>query len=160
MQKETVFGLIGIIAIIILSLFYYNSYEIQANTLKNLPNRTGNTSNATAGGPQVTLTAAEIAKHSTAQDCWMIVNNRVYDASGFDNLHPGGASNIIFYCGKDATIAFASIRNGRGHSAVADMEHAGMLLGDLNSQIAGNLNTSVKNITNIPKNGGNEFGDR
>lgn len=55
-----------------------------------------------------TLTAAEVKKHSTAEDCWLIIENNVYNVTGFLNSHPGGAFLVAKYCGSDASAPFNS----------------------------------------------------
>lgn len=55
------------------------------------------------------LQLEEIAKHSTKQDCWVIVHGQVYDVTDFIDQHPGGAGIILKYAGKDATKAFEPI---------------------------------------------------
>jgi cytochrome b involved in lipid metabolism len=35
------------------------------------------------------FTAAEVAKHNTADDCWIIVNGMVFDVTKFLAQHPG-----------------------------------------------------------------------
>ena len=58
------------------------------------------------------LSAAEVAKHNTAADCWSVVSGKVYDLTGYGNSHPGGASAISALCGKDATQAFQGQHGG------------------------------------------------
>jgi cytochrome b involved in lipid metabolism len=36
------------------------------------------------------FTKAEVAKHDTVHDCWMIINGKVYDVTPFVDEHPGG----------------------------------------------------------------------
>jgi hypothetical protein len=36
------------------------------------------------------FTKAEVAKHDTVNDCWMIINGKVYDVTPFVDEHPGG----------------------------------------------------------------------
>lgn len=50
-------------------------------------------------------TLEDVAKHSTDSDCWMAIENRVYDVSQFVSKHPGGKM-ILNGCGKDATTLF------------------------------------------------------
>ncbi|KAG0354681.1 hypothetical protein BC939DRAFT_480160 [Gamsiella multidivaricata] len=45
----------------------------------------------------------EVAKHTEADDCWVIHNNKVYDVSGFVADHPGGEELILDHAGKDIT---------------------------------------------------------
>jgi len=49
---------------------------------------------------------AEIAKHNTEDDCWVVVNGEVLDATSFLGDHPGGKGAIMLYAGKDATAEF------------------------------------------------------
>jgi cytochrome b involved in lipid metabolism len=51
-------------------------------------------------------TWAEIAKHNTATDCWVVVNGQVLDVTSFLADHPGGKGAIMLYAGKDATAEF------------------------------------------------------
>ncbi len=84
----------------------------------------------------ITLTAQEVAKHTTVDDCWMIINGNVYDVSGYAYLHPGGPAMAQF-CGTDATQAFET-KGGTGkgpHSAQANELLSSMLIGPLGSTV-------------------------
>ena len=48
----------------------------------------------------------EVAQHSTADDCWTIVDGDVYDVTPFVSRHPGGSSAIATLCGGDGTSNF------------------------------------------------------
>jgi L-lactate dehydrogenase (cytochrome) len=49
------------------------------------------------------LNASEVAKHNNRDSCWVVIENQVYDVTDFLEEHPGGASIILRYAGKDAT---------------------------------------------------------
>ncbi|KAL6800280.1 FMN-dependent dehydrogenase domain-containing protein [Trichoderma sp. SZMC 28012] len=53
--------------------------------------------------------AAEVAKHNTADSCWVILYGQVYDVTDFLSSHPGGAKVILQLAGKDATEDFDPI---------------------------------------------------
>jgi hypothetical protein len=57
------------------------------------------------------LTQAEVAKHSSKSDCWVVINGNVYDATGF--RHPGGQSKIK--CGQDISGGFSGHHGGGGN---------------------------------------------
>ncbi|GBG24788.1 Succinate dehydrogenase ubiquinone flavoprotein subunit, mitochondrial [Hondaea fermentalgiana] len=63
-------------------------------------------SSASAAPKTQAYTMDEIAKHTTKDDCWVILNDKVYDVTEFLENHPGGAKAILLYGGKDATEAF------------------------------------------------------
>ena len=44
-----------------------------------------------------------VQQHRTADDCWVVLYDRVYDVSGFLNDHPGGSRIILQLAGTDAT---------------------------------------------------------
>jgi cytochrome b involved in lipid metabolism len=52
------------------------------------------------------LTLMVVAEHNTSSDCWLVVNNNIYNITDYIPVHPGGPDKIISYCGKDATTAF------------------------------------------------------
>lgn len=49
---------------------------------------------------------SEVAKHNTAEDCWVIIEGLVYDFSAFAADHPGGAHLVREQAGKDGTTPF------------------------------------------------------
>ncbi|KAG7450375.1 uncharacterized protein BT62DRAFT_984887, partial [Guyanagaster necrorhizus] len=55
------------------------------------------------------FTLQQVAEHSTASSCWVIIKDRVYDVTDFLSEHPGGAQIILKYAGKDATLAYEPI---------------------------------------------------
>ncbi|KAJ0115275.1 cytochrome b2 [Diaporthe amygdali] len=55
------------------------------------------------------LTGQEVAKHSTQEDCWVVVHGKAYDVTEFLPEHPGGMKIILKYAGKDATEEFEPI---------------------------------------------------
>jgi cytochrome b involved in lipid metabolism len=64
-----------------------------------------------------TYTAADIAAHSVAEDCWLSIAGKVYDVTEYiaGGLHPGGEA-ILNGCGlEDATPLFEGIKDGEGH---------------------------------------------
>jgi Cytochrome b5-like Heme/Steroid binding domain/Bacterial Ig-like domain (group 2) len=103
-------------------------------------------------------TLADVAKHKTQTDCWIILNTtKVYNVSAYISLHPGGTNAIASLCGADATAAF----NAVGHNATAVALEATYLIGNLVaspiavtispttiSLTAGQQHTFVANVSN------------
>lgn len=79
-----------------------------------------------------TLDMAEIAKHSSANNCWLLINNKVYDVTSFLSAHPGGEGTITPYCGQEATRAFDTKDIGKPHSRNANAMLADYYVGSLN----------------------------
>jgi cytochrome b involved in lipid metabolism len=53
------------------------------------------------------VTAAEVAQHASATDCWVIIHGKVYDVTDYVPKHPGGAM-IYVRAGGDCTQLFDS----------------------------------------------------
>merc|ERR1712079_14032 len=51
-------------------------------------------------------TVEEVAKHTTKEDCWVILHGRVLNVTSFLSQHPGGELAILTFAGKDATAEF------------------------------------------------------
>jgi cytochrome b involved in lipid metabolism len=80
-----------------------------------------------ANAQTASYTLADVAKHATATDCWMVLNsNKVYNVTAFIPMHPGG-NIMVASCGKDGTAAF----NGVPHSSNAVALEATYLVGNL-----------------------------
>ena len=58
------------------------------------------------------ITAVQVKSHSTASNCWTIVNGKVYNVTSWINRHPGGPSRILSMCGVDASAAFNGQHGG------------------------------------------------
>lgn len=67
-----------------------------------------------AGGSQKQFTREEVEKHSTDDDCWIVVDGKVYDATSVLEWHPGGKAPLLGHAGKvhqDTTDEFGSIHD-------------------------------------------------
>jgi cytochrome b involved in lipid metabolism len=84
---------------------------------------------------QVKLSLAEIAKHSSVRNCWLLINNKVYNVTSFLSSHPGGIGTILPYCGKEASRVFATKDVGAPHSQVASNLLASYYIGNLNQNV-------------------------
>lgn len=67
-----------------------------------------------------TYTLAQVAAHNSAEDCWMIIHDNVYNVTDFIASHPGGSA-ILAGCGINATNLFENRPSGSGtpHSSNA-----------------------------------------
>ncbi|CAH1766136.1 10827_t:CDS:2 [Entrophospora sp. SA101] len=52
------------------------------------------------------IKASEVEKHTEEDDCWIIVENKVYDCTKYLNDHPGGLDSILINAGSDCTEEF------------------------------------------------------
>ena len=85
------------------------------------------------------FTLADVAKHNTQADCWMVLNNtQVYNFTTFLGLHPAGAGPMVPFCGANGTAAF----NAVGHSTRA--------IGLEPTYLIGNLVASAISVTISP----------
>lgn len=74
------------------------------------------------------ISTTEIQSHNKEEDCWIVVDDQVWDITQFAPEHPGGPGIIYKYAGRDATEAYneihapSIIKNGLPASA-----HKGVL---------------------------------
>jgi nitrate reductase (NAD(P)H) len=75
------------------------------------------------------ITMDEVKKHTTVEDVWIVVNDKVYDCTEYLELHPGGIESITMNGGLDATEDFLAI-----HSAKANKMLEKYYIGDLDKR--------------------------
>ncbi|KAF2272837.1 uncharacterized protein EI97DRAFT_197518 [Westerdykella ornata] len=66
------------------------------------------------GAPSKQFTREEIEKHDKEDDCWIVVDGKVYDATSVLSWHPGGKSAIMDHAGKvhqETTDEYSSIHD-------------------------------------------------
>ncbi|KNE70046.1 hypothetical protein AMAG_15035 [Allomyces macrogynus ATCC 38327] len=58
-----------------------------------------------------TFSLDEVAKHNKPDDCWVVVDGKVYDVTKFLDKHPGGRKILLKHVGTDATKAWMNFHN-------------------------------------------------
>eukprot|EP01038_Epipyxis_sp_PR26KG_P005145 gene5145-7165_t len=57
------------------------------------------------------MSMKEISSHNSKDDCWTVLFSGVYDLTGYDEQHPGGAEPILKVCGRNGTSEFLEIHS-------------------------------------------------
>jgi len=73
------------------------------------------------------FTYSDVSEHSSKKDLYVVVHDKVYNASTFVDEHPGGEEVLLDVGGQDATEAFEDV----GHSDEAREILEGLLVGKL-----------------------------
>ena len=141
-------------------VFYQNSKNTSVDTGVVSNNTKIVLDNLTSSGV-TTLDSKEVSKHNTNADCWMIINNKIYNLSDYASSHPGGIRSVLNYCGKEATQAFDT-KGGRGnsHSTSANKMLDQYFIGNLNQNINQNTLSQTVQKTQVVSpslDKGNEF---
>jgi len=126
-------------------LMSQNNQKITNDALNGATNSNfgGNNTGANNSGG-VTLNLAEVAKHNTSNNCWLLISGKIYNVTSFLPSHPGEAQSIIQDCGKDATLDFDT-KGGQGnHSQTAQSMLTDYYIGDL-----GTIITDSNNATKV-----------
>ncbi|KAL8946849.1 MAG: hypothetical protein Q9222_006805 [Ikaeria aurantiellina] len=77
------------------------------------------------------MTFSEVKSHNNKKDLYLVIHDKVYDATEFIDEHPGGEEVLIDVGGQDATEAFEDV----GHSDEARTILDGLLKGTLKRQV-------------------------
>jgi len=66
-----------------------------------------------------TFTLDDVAEHDTLDDCWMAIEDKVYDFTEYIPEHPTPTRIMEVWCGREATEGMRTKGIGRDHSAAA-----------------------------------------
>ncbi|CAE8722607.1 unnamed protein product, partial [Polarella glacialis] len=66
-----------------------------------------------ASAPKAGISQAEVARHSSPESVWIIIDSQVYDVTSWLKDHPGGEVLLLAFAGRDATAAHMTV----GHSS-------------------------------------------
>ncbi|CAN6286796.1 unnamed protein product [Urochloa humidicola] len=69
----------------------------------------------------------EAALHNTPDDCWVVIDGKIYDVTKYLEDHPGGADVLLEATGKDAKEEF----DDAGHSKSAKKLMEDYFIGEL-----------------------------
>lgn len=132
-MKKTVITTLVAFFLVATGIVVYGVTRPSGGTPAAAPSASTETATAGAGTAATarTVTAAELAGHSSESDCWVAVAGSVYDVTAYIPNHPGGPGTIIPYCGKDATTAFETKGGMGSHSPRAQAMLSTMLVGTL-----------------------------
>lgn len=73
--------------------------------------------------PDKQFTREEIEKHNTRNDCWLVINGNVYDATSVLEWHPGGTAAILANAGKldlEVTSSFENVHDEYAHKKLTE----------------------------------------
>jgi len=116
MKKVTLITIVGFV-VVVLAVFFFGVVLspplLVPNGVIKPPIITSNTTGQKATRKPGTFTTADVAMHNTANDCYLVINNNVYDVSSYIDMHPGGRRIITSRCGKEVTGIFTRIHSNR-----------------------------------------------
>ena len=82
------------------------------------------------GNPRMTW--AEISKHRSDGNCYIVISNMVFDVSDYMKRHPGGPTAILRHAGKDATSFFERVG---AHTSMARNSLPRLFVADVGSSM-------------------------
>ncbi|KAF2124682.1 hypothetical protein P153DRAFT_301773 [Dothidotthia symphoricarpi CBS 119687] len=101
-----------------------------------------------AGAPQKQFTRQEIEKHDSEDDCWIVVDGKVYDATSVLQWHPGGKAAVLGHAGKvhaETSNEFESIHDGYAYQKLkADHVNPECILGTVTDKAAAYIKKSAE----------------
>ncbi|KAJ3227761.1 hypothetical protein HK099_000434 [Clydaea vesicula] len=68
------------------------------------------------------VSLAEVFKHNTKEDLWIILHDCVYDVTKFAEKHPGGVAVLEENAGENATEQFKGIGHGKSELSKLNAE--------------------------------------
>eukprot|EP00126_Sphaerothecum_destruens_P014087 Sdes_comp24184_c0_seq1m22205 len=74
------------------------------------------------------ITPSQMNQHNSETDCWVIIHKKVFDATFYLNIHPGGITFIMNHAGDDATEDFEAGFHGLNARKILESFYIGDLI--------------------------------
>ena len=97
------------------------------------------------------ISLEELAKHNTAESCWVAINGVVYDVTEFLNHHPGGPGPLLAAGGTVATTKFEAFHRDNILPAGGARFKVGLLKAQPDDGISGAIDLSSNDAKNSGK---------
>ncbi|KAK5165911.1 uncharacterized protein LTR77_008835 [Saxophila tyrrhenica] len=91
------------------------------------------------------ITREEVAKHTSEEDLWFIVDHKVYDVSDFIDAHPGGSIVLEQVAGQDATEAFYNL-----HRHEVLQQYASLCIGTIEGEKPEVIDPQIGDLSKVP----------
>jgi cytochrome b involved in lipid metabolism len=72
-------------------------------------------------------TKDEVSLHNNENDCWIIIENKVYNITDYLDKHRGGKMLLLHYGGKDATTEFNRLNHTKKAQKLLESYYIGEL---------------------------------
>lgn len=105
---------VAVLAVVGILVYVQSTKAPDLAAPQNTPAQTQETAQPAQGS---SYTAADVAKHASAADCWTIINGSVYDLTQWVSRHPGGERAITKLCGTDGSEEFNEQHAGGAQQA-------------------------------------------
>ncbi|KAL8486840.1 hypothetical protein ACS0TY_023045 [Phlomoides rotata] len=77
------------------------------------------------GAESKIFTYSDVSAHNNPQDCWVIINGKVYNVTSYLNEHPGGDDVLLGQAGKDGSEEFEDVGHGSAARLMLDEFYVG-----------------------------------
>nr|ODN93938.1 L-mandelate dehydrogenase [Cryptococcus depauperatus CBS 7841] len=122
MYSARMTGVVGSLVATSIALVYYSVNPVLADEISNAKAR-GTTITQPSG--QKLISFEEVQKHNKPDDCWVVIDGKIYDVTEFLENHPGGPEIIIANAGKDATQIFKPVHPSDALNMLEPSQHMG-----------------------------------
>ncbi len=113
-MKNTLISIVLIILLASAGIFFFWGKDTKSSSTQTLENQSSQ--QAADQKNNKTFSSGDVSAHNSKDDCWLIVENKVYNVTAFIPEHPGG-DKILRGCGKDATQMFEREREHQENNA-------------------------------------------
>ncbi len=83
-----------------------------------------------SGSEVVTFTWRDVLTKKTAEECWTIIDGKVYDITSYIPHHPGGPEVAALACGIDSTEMYQEEKAHNKPNSKADRELEKLYIGE------------------------------